>query len=82
MSCNANSNLVDGYGLGPLGTGCPCDSKQISSKYTVAMAPLSQSDKAKFVRDVKMQSIQMSMTNASAPKPQCRINAGNQIGVL
>jgi hypothetical protein len=81
MSCN-NSNLVDGYGLGPLGTGCPCDSNQINSKYTVAMAPLSQSDRARFVRDVKMQSVKMAMANAGTPKPPCRINTGNQIGVL
>jgi hypothetical protein len=80
--CNTNNNLIDGYGLGPLGTGCPCDNNAISSRYVVGMAPISASDKAKYVRSVKMQYVKGVMANAQKPAPKCHINTGNQIGVL
>ena len=81
----ANNNIVDNYGLGPLGTGCPCDGSAVNTKFIRSIAPFSNNQRMQYMRTMGMkQQAMASMQQAQAQtvEMKCHVNVGNQIGVL
>lgn len=81
----ANNNIVDNYGLGPLGTGCPCDGSAVNTKFIRSIIPLTNNQRVQYMRTMGMKrQASMAMANQEAQnlEMKCRINVGNEIGVL
>jgi hypothetical protein len=85
MSYN-NNNIVDGYALGPLGSGCPCDGSAVNAKFITSMALVTDRQRADYLRNMSMRSMQAkqqrAMNVSRALDSNCYIPTGDQIGVL